>query len=184
MSDCDACDRGIPLNAETRRHFYGDGTSVCTSLTLYTSLDGKPFVEVPAKPLHVRVAEALGCAALSRPALSRTADWICGCDRSADDEAGHGDRYNQRYQWAIKRYDTDWSAAGPLIEKYVAQILHDTPDRWVAISDAIWDETTDTHDAGCDITASGRTGLEAVCNLILALKDAGKLNPASPCTEP
>lgn len=70
----------------------------------------------------------------------------------------------------IAHYDTDWSVTGPLIEQFgIASyplrnytVDSDETQGWVAR----WKHSVD---------ASGPTPLIAVCNLILALKTAGKL---------
>ena len=117
------------------------------------------------KPLHVRVAEALGddfgpC------------DWAFYCDAEGNlvcSECGAAIRTPEagRHERAIRRYDTDWSATGPLIEKY--QVGLEEPENggmWTAYYRIREDET---------MHAYGPTVLMAVCNLILALKEAGKL---------
>lgn len=119
------------------------------------------------KPLHVRVAEALGC---SWPKHYIDGDaWHCRC--GCYEHAGGDDSDSSE----IFRYDTDWSATGPLIEKYSISVtrtwkamLEDIPgDNWIAcIKDA---------NRGF---ADGPTPLVAVCNLLLKLHAAGKLKAA------
>jgi hypothetical protein len=75
---------------------------------------------------------------------------------------------------APPRYDTDWSATGPLIEKWRIDLEH--------VGDGVlasqWGEHGEDHDgrpSGGSLAREGPTELIAVCNLILALKVAGKL---------
>jgi hypothetical protein len=124
------------------------------------------------KPLHVRVAIALGCTPKLEegffPGPGNGPEWLCSC----------GPRYKhsnfERYlgpfgPGRVSRYDTDWSATGPLIVAYdiwLQPCKHEgTPKHWTATS------PLDDHEADAD----GSTPLEAICNLILALAEAGKL---------
>jgi hypothetical protein len=102
-----------------------------------------------ARPLHVRVAEALGM----KPADMNLFP------------AGYVDSYAD-----IPRYDTDWSATGPLIEKY-GICLDKGPD-WAAFPREPFIFSDDV-ERPCVVHAA--TPLIAVCFLILALKEAGKL---------
>lgn len=119
------------------------------------------------KPLHVRVAEALGCKIERHEWHAGFVEWLCDCLSSQ--HAGRG--YEGEHTGAIFRYDTEWEATGPLIEKYridlraPAEIGCGNPscEEWRA-------ESVDE-----DVEGSGATPLLAVCNLILALKAAGKL---------
>jgi len=115
------------------------------------------------KPLHVRVAEALGWRVERRPPggilLPDQArpgkGWVGWRDGMLLDE-----------RKPIPDFDTDWAATGPLIEKYgiwVHPCDHDGTSHWVASNE---------HD---ESIPESRTPLEAVCHLILALKEAGKL---------
>jgi hypothetical protein len=110
-------------------------------------------VSEPEKPLHVQVAEALGHQVM--------AHWP---------EGKAGPVYYSLYEGGdtppVRRYDTDWSATGPLIEKYQACIE--------ACSDGYW--SAYNFPAGMSkIETFGATPLIAVCNLILALKASGQL---------
>lgn len=109
----------------------------------------------PAKPLHVRVAEALGWGL-----TADGASWISPPPSEGRyDAAACGDSIPPRY-------DTDWSATGPLIEKC---------KMWIAPFDdrgyGHWTAKTATQ----DMPEGHPTILLAVCHLILALKEAGKL---------
>ena len=118
------------------------------------------------RPLHVRVAEALGCK--TETCLHDYGPhWRCGCDPWGE---AHGNPYSQRCAGEVLNYDTDWAATGPLIEKYGIRLepARTTP-YWLA---STWKE--DDFQRG----TSGSTPLLAICNLILAihdLKEAGKL---------
>jgi hypothetical protein len=120
------------------------------------------------KPLHVQVAEALG--------------W----EHLRDDGGWRGDGPNWRDGGGVigmvPRYDTDWAATGPLIEKHrlivgpgwrkISDSLFGPPTQWVAKTATPNDPEQDYLDAIAD------TPLEAVCRLILDLKAAGKLEAA------
>lgn len=139
------------------------------------------------KPLHARVAEALGWRAWQ----SKHGHWIVTHGEGADEpgetcEAGFhmrrdkfdpqtGERLPGRQWWDecghVPRYDTDWSATGPLIEKYKL-CVDISPEganptlAWVVIKPRTrWDYKC----------GYGPTPLIAACNLILALAEAGKL---------
>jgi hypothetical protein len=122
-------------------------------------------VNEPEKPLHVRVAEALGWTSIG-PGNSMNL---------SDPGAGYPPK-NQivGHKEPIPRYDTDWAATGPLIERYgidTEAISYSPTDRtygWKARACPVWngDESMTTY---------GETPLLAVCALILALHEAGKL---------
>lgn len=106
----------------------------------------------PEKPIHVRVAEALGC----KPEPMGAGDWFCSCEdrgHTNPDAAGEG--------WLqVAAYDTDWSATGPIIERYEITVAHDS-EGWMA----------EQH----PFVSKGTTPLLAVCHLLIALGEAGKL---------
>lgn len=112
------------------------------------------------KPLHVRVAEALGwsrCPSddMWHPPGTTCGEWTNGhCCEGA------------MFDGAVPRYDTDWSATGPLIERYQISIVSD------GSAVRCW-----STDVGAAPLSFGATPLAAVCNLILALAEAGRLNP-------
>jgi hypothetical protein len=110
------------------------------------------------KPLHVRVAEALG----GNPFWSTRRQWECKCG----DECEHTDPVSEE----LYAYDTDWAATGPLIERLGIGIYAEVDPigrTWVA--------TPAEHEHGEAHHQFGPTPLVAVCNLLLALKEAGKL---------
>jgi hypothetical protein len=146
-------------------------------------------------PLHVRVAVALGW-----PPPEYITDEghdpnrpIYGwrqCHREHDE---YEDCY-ENHLWhcgtedyfAAPRYDTDWSATGPLIEKYVDGLTFVLGNRGARELDPKAPEWDDHYDAvafggrlGRDLGGwfqrQGATPLLAICHLILALKEAGKL---------
>lgn len=110
------------------------------------------------KPLHVRVAEALGWTHISLNTWHQRNNWAGMYPGGAA-----GSR-------RIPRYDTDWAATGPLIER-----IPITVGRYMSpFMDGAWYATA----PGPSVIQSERTGatpLVAVCNLILALKEAGNL---------
>jgi hypothetical protein len=113
------------------------------------------------KPLHVQVAEALG--------------WrihgVIGGGWWAFAPSGEG-------AFLVERYDTDWSATGPLIEKYGITIF-----RYEENESVMWQAFQPGSGVSCsecgsfqnNISGDGSTPLLAVCHLILALAKAGKL---------
>ena len=113
------------------------------------------------KPLHVRVAEALGWWRIE-PGISsknRMRPDPCGCWMGVRiGEDGHG--------WSehLPHYDTDWAATGPLIEEYAVELLAVDGKYWRAFLDLNFGPV-----------GKGSTPLSAVCNLILVLAEAGKL---------
>ena len=121
------------------------------------------------KPLHVRVAETLGC----QPFLHDDR-WYCepaGCKGGDAVRYPDGSHHAGEYG-ALLEYDTDWSATGPLIERL--GITVGRPDHpALRAADGEWFALHPDHEDGPQ--EYGPTPLIAVCNLILALKEAGKL---------
>jgi uncharacterized protein DUF2591 len=118
---------------------------------------------VSEKPLHVRVAEALGWTELRKVGGILIADNWAGWPPGALPLVGQ-----PRPEAIAPRYDTDWSATGPLIEKYGIGIQRDGLEGfWMAWVNG--KSPTQSED---------ETPLVAVCYLILALKEAGKLEAA------
>jgi hypothetical protein len=102
------------------------------------------------KPLHVQVAKALG--------------WI-GCVRKPG-TGWWGKAPGSSGLLPLDRFDKSWSATGRLIEKYGIDVFKQAPN-WKAVCE----ET---------LQGTGTTPLIAVCNLILALSEAGKLRATTP----
>lgn len=111
------------------------------------------------KPLFVRVAEALGC----KPEPLDYYPGAMGCSCMPPKRNEHG--YDAG---TLLRYDTDWAATGPLIERYGITIAPSGHGLWLAGLDA---------QEGVPFVSDreDRQPLVAVCNLLLALKEAGKL---------
>lgn len=136
------------------------------------------------KPLHVQVAEALGWIRLvigSRADHLRFQKCLEGGRYYWCDPAGQvaGCETCDGYP---PHYDTDWSATGPLIEKYGLVVFEDplSGPNWEAQAPR-WRTQSGTPCANCGAIdfenphATGAAPLIAVCHLILALKEAGKL---------
>ncbi len=126
------------------------------------------------KPLHVQVAEALGCR-LARGASKSGEFWICDCPQGPYEDVPHGNEWSQRCRAEIHRYDTDWAATGPLIKQHKISLLYCWPgdvgqDGFIFRAGWGRDENGNWEFVGDDATP-----LIAVCNLILNLKKAGKL---------
>jgi hypothetical protein len=131
-----------------------------------TFCDGTEGGNPPEKPLHVRVAEALGC-----EPIRKEGHLLCGCYYKPP--ASNGGHYGQAVDLAprsdglptwgflIPRYDTDWAATGPLIEKL--WIMLDPGAPWCA------------RDIEGHFNMKADTPLIAVCNLILKMKEKGTL---------
>jgi hypothetical protein len=115
--------------------------------------------------LHVQVAEALGCAPSLRETfgameLIRSHPWICACiDRPHADDGAY-----------VKRYDMDWSATGPLIEKFQIALDPEYSEEPKFLWRAEWLPRRRDR-----LYTFGPTALDAVCNLLLVLKETGKL---------
>ena len=119
------------------------------------------------KPLHVRVAEALGLPTEpSQHAWDEAAEGYRACTR-CNQSAGWN---SPEPEWCASRYDTDWSATGPLIERLriaLTPIPYGGRILWRAHPHDFGDKTY--------LDVQHYTPLEAVCLAILALADAGRL---------
>lgn len=129
------------------------------------------------KPLHVQVAEALGCRPMWLPAneyIKRGEGWYCGCSEQCP------------CQWIppvggvaggrVPLYDTDWSATGPLLEKYGISLVradehNPAKHLWTAGMGGAhgWDDGSIP--GADDVVAT--SPLEAVCRLLI--RKAGTL---------
>lgn len=105
------------------------------------------------KPLHVRVAEALG-------AQIRLKD-------------GWWERLDGSWTAAIPRYDTAWEATGPLIERFCLALR--PPAEPPQIGSSLWEAYWWGADEEETTAGSSDGPLIAVCLLILMLGEAGKL---------
>jgi hypothetical protein len=131
------------------------------------------------KPLHVRVGEAIGWDVTREHDFDDASDGRIACVSCG--LVIRGDNYAEP---CVPRYDTDWSATGALIERYGISLAlhHRPPTEWVAFVNTIglaWGEDCFGLDGYADDFEYGPTPLVAVCNLILAMKAAGKLEPAA-----
>lgn len=121
------------------------------------------------KPLHVRVAISIGWTDL-RPARQFSDEEYVPHPSGKAPEAWYGHYDGDRGdEVLVPRFDTDWSATGPLIEEYKINLAPPVPDsialipehqQWVARSVQQEDETF-------IFGATGNTPLMAVCNLLL-----------------
>jgi hypothetical protein len=118
-----------------------------------------------SEPFHVQVARALGWKDCDGSKASTP--WEFTDPPEPRIVIGIGINPDGRRS-PIPRYDTDWSATGPLIEHYGLHVGHSMipHDPWIA-------GTEDSSTYGPK--AHGPTPLIAACNLILALHKAGKL---------
>lgn len=132
---------------------------------------------LPEKPLHVRVAEALGAKAIryeEKPChVGQTVCLRCSgagdFPRVSNDPIIIGRWLMERWiededvGQAIPAYDADWGATGPLLERYGITLRLDVPSLpgWTARAQRA--------------TCRSQKPLLAVCGLILALHSAGKL---------
>lgn len=132
------------------------------------------------KPLHVQVAEALGCKPCMMPDPHGTPAWLCLCeDEHRPIYRPHGQDGNAD----LLRYDTDWSVTGPLIEKYRIAMRptcdpKDFPEEERASAATSWDAFLE-HGYYRNTKPSeyvvGVTPLIAVCNLLLILAKEERL---------
>lgn len=135
------------------------------------------------KPLHVRVAEALGWAdCLPFEAWGEVdPDHWCGeAPEPREVTPGFFSHHDD-----IPHFDTDWSATGPLIERLsillaYAEGVGSFTSRWVAATGFGGGYGEHYIDDKLDQIGEGETPLIAVCNLILALHAAGKLPAQTP----
>ena len=112
------------------------------------------------RPLHVQVAEALDL-------------WMhCSYEPPQNsmnlDDKGRWVGYNPKTmlvgeRGTVPRYDTDWSATGPLIEKLKISVLVGKNGATAVAEDPSY------------AFADARGVLHSICRLILLLKEAGKL---------
>jgi hypothetical protein len=130
---------------------------------------------VTDKPLHVQVAEVLGWTNLTDSGYGRydgdpPEDWpeYVGFDFKLS-------------QVLVPRYDTDWAATGPLLEKYRISTGKYNPwfqgGKYYAVQRY---QSASEEDALAQMgpepyETTGDTTLQAACLLILALHKAGKL---------
>jgi hypothetical protein len=124
------------------------------------------------KPLHVRVAEALGTLHVLGPSIGKTEDGrdIRRCTLHETETFAYDFVTDHDGRVLALHYDTDWSATGPLIERYSLDLYRKAGDApWSA---GVWIPNDNPKE---HLVAAGETPLLAVCNLILALAAGGKL---------
>lgn len=102
------------------------------------------------RPLHVRVAEALG--------------WTRTKDCALLENCYGAGEMDGEFVGCVRNYDTDWSATGPLIERHGISLDHDGFGMWRAYQRG-----------DAKLSALGRAPLVAVCELLLVMAAAGKL---------
>ena len=121
------------------------------------------------KPLHVQVAEALGWTSLEEKTSFGAFEWMeSECWIGAPPVGMMG---------KVPRYDTDWSATGPLVFKYKIT-LSPWQAGWSATApQEIQTPLEEAYLGRIRWTGSQpeHTPLIAVCHLIITLKKAGKL---------
>ena len=138
------------------------------------------------KPLHARVAEALGWTNIRFgdpfPGMSGYGgagyeDTWLGTPSDAIMRVNDmvGDNWKRPGGVTIRRYDTDWRSTGPLIKRYGIALYHSGPG-WSAFAGEVEDYGSERYLRG-GTHEYGTEPLLAVCNLILALHAAGKLEP-------
>ena len=103
------------------------------------------------KPLYVQVAEVLGRRCEPCSGTGGCSDWS---------EVPSTDWNGECQNIHVPRYDTDWSATGPLIER-VGVSVEVADGEWIALV--------------APFAAAGPTPCVAVCKLIIALGEAGML---------
>lgn len=128
------------------------------------SADDPPVgpMNVANLPLHAWVATSLGCRAFL---AFNTGEWCCGCPGHPHEYPEEGD-----VRQPMLQYDTDWSATGPLIDRYHIDLHYDHSS---AVTATAW---RPDHTPTAVTHALGETALEAICHLIIKLANANKLD--------
>lgn len=117
------------------------------------------------KPLHVQVAEVMGWTSCHFAPNGNRTGW-----GGTDEPAWVGTQPDSpMVNVEVPHYDTDWSATGPLIEKYAVSVCPASKAWW----SASWPGSEDINQT--NFSSYGPTPLIALCNLILALHKAGGL---------
>lgn len=148
------------------------------------------------KPLHVRVAEALGfggaspcpqCPMFDKHEQTWHFDhlqsdtrhpvyaWLWESVYDFGDACTCWCRSDKPHvvTYALQRFDTNWSATGPLMERYGLTVYHEAAG-WAAREDGGRPGT------GLGVDHAG-SPLEAVCHLLISLGKAGRLAPRPEC---
>lgn len=136
--------------------------------------------ETNEKPLHVRVAEALGMECVPRGGAPGMMSYV------------YIDARLQYLEGNCPRYDTDWSATGPLVERFgistamvtgpPESMMFGAPDSdRIALKELRWhawvkaSTASVAGDAPTEYHAWSRTPLIAACEVILSAASDGKL---------
>lgn len=124
------------------------------------------------KPLHVQVAEALGWTDCDATAKS----WPWEFTDPPDERVvtGLGIPPGRSSRMGIPHYDTDWSATGPLIEKYGISVY---------LADGMWSAQIGDYNDPLESLAVTHSGdqkrpLVVVCELLMLMAATGKLKAA------
>lgn len=134
------------------------------------SCNGHPQDE---KPLHVRVAEALGCKTAAPTKCKNVGCqdlWVCACD-----ERGSHNEHPDFHCDHLPCYDTDWAVTGPLMEQVILPYRQFVLADWINVVGSNQPARYQTYFQGLPLQGWGDTPLLAICNLILVLKEKGKL---------
>lgn len=121
------------------------------------------------RPLHVLVAEALGTLHILGPTIGKTDDGrrsIRRCTLHPNETYAYEFVTDHDGRVVAPRYDTDWCAAGQMIEALRLSVRAAAGGSWAARKDEPERVGQEYH---------GATPLIAACNLIVALAVAGKL---------
>jgi hypothetical protein len=125
---------------------------------------------VDKRPLHIRVADALGWTGLTSATIGDDGEhWLGKPPATLPGAYSFVEAINRKERiltigsGSVPRYDTDWSATGPIIERLRIELDSDLP--WSAA--LFFDRRGDFHSGG------GPTALLAVCNLLLSIHARG-----------
>lgn len=144
--------------------------------------------EQAEKPLHVRVAEALGWTKLKEHTQQEHDAWEAGRERRFGPcscgwlpGSWNGlspDPSVTMLSRLVPNWDTDWSATGPLIEKYGIDLNHFGDGNPKDCSDPMtWFARHERREHGKWDEVEAATPLLAVCELIVLLAQLGELIP-------
>ena len=121
-------------------------------------------------PLHVQVAQARGCAIHLEDVNTSYETFVCGCVKTSP--FPHGSESHGCSISRIPRYDTDWAAAGPLVEEYDLNI-------WRTVFEDVYFATQPRGIARIFADdkpprGEGATRLEAICRAVIAIEKEKK----------
>lgn len=109
-------------------------------------------------PLHVRVAMALGCDP-THIDWQTSEEWVCTCDR-----LDHADPDSLPHVW---RYDLDWLATGPLVERLLDSESPLLVHSWRRVELRSKQGEFQAYLGGGGEEGWGTTPLEAICELVI-----------------